>query len=438
MLYGRLSNIGLLIERVSMNILIKKLLSHSLARNSMIVFVGATTANIGAYLYHLIIGRILGPVGYGELSSLISLLYIFGVPTIVLQTVLIKYFSICYAKQSDGQARYLFLKITRTLLVILVPTVAFLCLFSPFISNFLHLSNSRVVIWVFLLFIFSTLSAVNGSVIQGFQMFLWLAGFSAGVAIFKLGFSIPFAYHGVEMTMIASFLIAALTYLVYLIPIRFLFKIKSEPMEITKKDLAIYSIPTFFTLLGMTALYSMDIVLAKHYLPSYEAGIYSAVAVLGKVIFYASSAIGTVLFPVLSERHAKGIDTFPIVRLSIILVSGVSLGAVLVYTFFSGTVTHLLFGSSYNQAAIYLGIFAVFIAIYSIANIIVSACLATERMNVYIFTCCAAILQISTISFFHESLIQIIYINIVIASTLLIGVGGYYVYGKDKHYHPSV
>jgi O-antigen/teichoic acid export membrane protein len=292
--------------------------------------------------------------------------------------------------------------------------------------------------WVFLRFIFSTLTAVSGSVVQGFQLFLWFALLSAGGAIVKLIVSIPFAYNGVEMTMIASFLISVVMYLSYLIPIRFLFRTKPESMNLTKKDLLKFSIPTFFTLLGMTALYSMDIVLAKHYLSSYDAGIYSAVAVLGKVIFYASSAVGTVLFPVLSERFAQGKDTFPIIRLSVILVAGVSIGATAIYFLYSNVVTHLLFGSSFNTASTYLGIFAVFITLYSIANIIVSACLAIEKMQVYLFTCFAAILQILLIGFFHGSLLEIIYINIGIAFMLLIGVGVYYIYGKNKHYYSGL
>jgi len=418
--------------------LFKKITSHSLAFNSGIVFVGAMISNIGAYLYHLIVGRILGPSGYGELSSLISLLYIFGVPTIVLQTVLVKYFSTCKARQSSGQAKYLFKKMMKILLAILIPMFAVLCFCSPLVAEFLNLSGTRVVFWVFLLFVISTLSALNTSVIQGFQLFIWFSVLTAGGSLLKLFISIPFAYHGVEMTMIASFLIATVLYVLYFVPMRFIFFSKEERMDITKKDIVRYSIPTFFTLLGMTAIYSMDIVLAKHYLTSLDAGIYSSVAVLGKVIFYASSAIGTVLFPVLAERFAKGKDTFPIIKLSVVLVAIVSLGVTMIYTVFPITVVHLLFGTSFDAAASYLGIFAVFITIYSIVNIIVLACLAIEKMHVHFFTCVAAMLQILLIAFYHESLLNIIYINIGVASALLVSVGWYYWYGKNKHYHSGI
>jgi len=418
--------------------LYKKIIANSLAVNSAIVFAGSMVSNVGAYLYHLVVGRILGPSGYGELSSLISLLYILGVPTIVLQTVLVKYFSTCKAKNSPGQAKYLFRKMLKTIVIILIPVVIILCLISPFIAGFLNLSGSRVVLWVFFVFAISTLTALNSSVIQGFQLFLWFSVLTAGGTLLKLFVSIPFAYYGVEMTMIATFLIITAVYVLYFIPIRFMFRSKEENMDITKKDFVRYSLPSFLTLLGMTSLYSIDIVLAKHYLPSFDAGIYSSVAVLGKIIFYASAAIGTVLFPIIAERYAKRKETFAIIKLAVILVAIVSLGVTMVYTIFPISVVHLLFGTSFDRAASYLGIFAVFITIYSIVNIIVLSCLAIEKMHVYIFTCIAALLQIVLISLYHESLSSIIYINIGVASALLIGVGGYYLYGKNQHHHSGI
>jgi len=416
----------------------KRLFSQSLACNSLLVFFGAMIANIGSYLYHLVIGRILGPSGYGELSSLISLLYIFSVPTTVLQTVLIKYFSTCKASDSSGQAKYLFRKMTKTLITVLVPLFAFLWISSPLVADFLHLSGPRVVFWVFSIFVITTLTALNISVVQGFQLFIWYAALTAGGSLLKLILSIPFAYQGVEMTMVASFLMTLILYILFFIPLRFMFSSKEERMNITKKDIVTYSLPTFFTLLGMTALYSMDIVLVKHYLSAFDAGIYSSVAVLGKVIFYASSAIGTVLFPVIAERFAKKSDTSALIRLSIILVTTISLGVTLLYSVFPRIIVYLLFGNSFNAASEYLGIFAIFITLYSIVNIIALACLATEKMYVYLFTCMAALMQTICIVLYHESLRSIMYINIGVTLALLVGIGGYFWYDKNKHYNPGL
>lgn len=418
--------------------LLHKITSNGLAKNSAIVFVGTMISNVGAYLYHLILGRILGPGGYGELSSLISLLYIFGVPTIVLQTILVKYFSAYKAKNELGQAKSLYSAVTKILVIILcIASVVFL-IGSPLIAEFLHLSSWRMLIWVCLLFVFSTLISINGSVIQGFQLFIWLAVLTGTFSVGKLLLSIPFSYHGVEAAMIAAVISSSLFYLIYFFPIRFLFGVKRQDITVKKSDVLSYAVPTFLALLGLTSLYSMDIVLARHFLSGFEAGIYASVAVLGKIIFYASSAIATVLFPVLAARHAKQERVASITVFAVCLVAGISSVITIVYMVFPMFVTHFLFGSSYDAAANYLGVFGIFISCYSVVYVLTMALLALEKTAVWRLIILAAVMQIALISFFHETISVMIAINIGVTGALLLGVVAYYRYAVYQHHHSGV
>ena len=58
---------------------IKNLMSHPLFSGSAIMFVGNMGANVINYAYHLIMGRLLGPIGYGILASLYSILYLVSI-----------------------------------------------------------------------------------------------------------------------------------------------------------------------------------------------------------------------------------------------------------------------------------------------------------------------------------------------------------------------
>jgi len=91
--------------------------AHPFVKGSAIMFGGTMIANVLAYLYHLVVGRILGPVGYGELAALISIFYILNSPSIVVQNILVKFFSQLKAKRDYGQAKRLFLRITRLLAI---------------------------------------------------------------------------------------------------------------------------------------------------------------------------------------------------------------------------------------------------------------------------------------------------------------------------------
>jgi O-antigen/teichoic acid export membrane protein len=414
-----------------MNKLIKKLTSHPLMAGSAIIFVGSMVSNAASYLYHLLTGRILGPAGYGELASLISLLYIFGVPTSVLSTVLIKYFSKCKADNSPGEAKDLYIRMMQILSKISIILLILFLVVTPFIGSFLNLTTTRSLIWVFIGFVLSIFAWVNMSVMQGFQLFLWVSAFGALGMILKLCISTPLANFGVEWTMIGSVIAAIIAFGLFFLPIRFVLQAKRRSFPLTKKELLAFSIPTFLTLLGFTSLYSMDIVLARHFLTPKESGLYSAIATLGKVIFYASSAVVTVLFPVLSERTAKSEPVGKILGIALGLVGVISIGVTLIYFLVPEMIIHLLFGASYDGASSYLGFFACFISIYSLGNVLVLTCLAANKLSIWILTVLAAVSQAVLISLFHQSIMDIVIVNLSVIMVFVLSAGLYYLRGIE-------
>ena len=412
-----------------MNKFLKNLTSNPLMAGSAVIFAGSIVSNIGSYLYHLFAGRILGPVGYGELASLISLIYIFGVPTSVLSTVLIKYFSQCKASNAPGEAKDLYIRMVQLLGKISVGLLVIFLIATPYIASFLNLTTSRSLVWIFIGFVLSIFATINGSVMQGFQLFLWVSVYGALGMLIKLSISTPLAFFGVEWTIIGSLIASIIVFGLSFIPIRFVFRVARKPFRLTKKELLLFSIPTFFTLLGLTSLYSFDIVLVRHFFTPQQSGLYSAIATLGKVIFYASSAVTMVLFPVLSERNAKGEPTRKILRIALGLVSLISVGVTCVYFLFPDVVIHLLFGSSYDGASQYLGLFACFISLYSLGNVFVLTCLAVNKLSIWIITLIAAIMQAILISLFHQTIMEVIIVNISVISLFVLFAFLYYIYG---------
>jgi len=397
-------------------IVFKNFPSNPLLAGSAVIFAGSIVTNVGAYLYHLFAGRILGPVGYGELASLISLLYIFGVPTTVLSTVLVKYFSKCKADSSAGEAKDLYIRMVQVLGKISVVLFVLFLVASPYIASFLNLTTPRSLYWIFLGFVLTIFATVNGSIMQGFQLFVWVSAYGALGMLAKLAISTPLAYFGVEWTIIGSVIASLIVFVLFFLPIRFIFQAKRKSLFLTKKELLLFSAPTFLTLLGLTSLYSFDIVLVRHFLNPAESGLYSAIATLGKVIFYASSAVTLVLFPVLSERTAKQEPAGKILSIALLLVGIISIGVTVIYFLVPTLVIQLLFGASYDGGAPYLGLFACFISLYSLGNVFVLTCLAVNKLSIWMITIIAAVLQAILISLFHQTIMDVIMVNIGVTS----------------------
>jgi O-antigen/teichoic acid export membrane protein len=246
------------------------------------------------------------------------------------------------------------------------------------------------------------------------------------VIILKVALSLPFVKYGNVGVLVAAILSALFVYGLYFIPLKFIFSSKANATKLTLRQMSGFAIPTLLSLLGITSIYTTDIILVRHYFSSYDAGLYASLAILGKIIFYASSSVALVLFPVLSERSAKGTDTNKLIRSAVMSVAAISLGITILYFVFPGVIVGMLFGASYKGAGAMLGLFGIFIAFFSIANIVINSSLAIGKTGIWIVPIVCSVIQIIAISIFHQSILTIIWINIITALFLSIGSIGYY------------
>lgn len=411
---------------------VRLILSHSVTRNSLIVLTGSMFANFLAYLYHLAVGRILGPEKYGELAALLSLMYLLNVPSQGVQTVLVKYFSGIKARQKTGEAKSLFLLSSKWLLVSVL--IGFIIIF-PFINlltDFLHIASKEYFFWLYLIFAAFILSVVQASIFQGYQLFITSNILANVGAALRLALGAAGAFLGVGATLLSNVLSNIITYCISLFPLRFIFRARTEPINISKRHILGYSIPTLITTLGVIALYSQDVILVKHFFPARDAGIYSSLSVLGKVIFFASSALGFVLFPVVAERKELNKGHKQIVWSGLLAIAGISLTLTAFYFLFPKLVVDLLFGSAYHEAIPYLGYFGLFITFFSLSSLLSSVCLATDKTKVWILAVFASFIQLTLIWLYHHNLITVIWINLAVTAAFFFSLLLYYGYAKDK------
>jgi len=69
------------------------LIKHPLFSGSAVMIIGTNITNVINYLYHVFMGRILGPAGYGEMASLFSLLILISTVPSSLNLALVKFVS---------------------------------------------------------------------------------------------------------------------------------------------------------------------------------------------------------------------------------------------------------------------------------------------------------------------------------------------------------
>src|SRR3989338_10855484 len=143
-------------------------IKHPLFSGSMILVIGSNSVSFLNYLYHFVMGRMLGPSSYGELVVLISVIGLLGISPGSLSMVIIEYIS--SAKNQDEIAiltnwlKDRSFKVALGLFILIV-------IISLFIISFLHINQLWYMLLVAATYFFSIPSLVNKSVLQGLLKF---------------------------------------------------------------------------------------------------------------------------------------------------------------------------------------------------------------------------------------------------------------------------
>lgn len=418
----------------------RKKIVHNLARplitGSFIVAVGTTIGNLFNYLFHLSMGRFLIPSDYGTLTTLISFISLFGIAAMTITTVVAKFVSRYRATESWNDVAHILRVVLRKVIggVIVLGIILFLALM-PLLQDFLKISDKIALQVTATGILLSLLGAVNSGSLQGLHMFRVIAFFNGGVGILRFIFALSFVYlgFGLRGAVIGFVLSYLLGYILTFIPLIKYFGYKESPKEVHFGSVVKYSLPTLIGLGGLSMFISADIILVKHFFADFVVGLYAALSVIGRVIFFGTSSISLVMFPIISTKHTKGKNYNPTFLLSLLLVLIAAVSATLLYFLIPDLLIKLFYSNkSYLQEARNLGWMGVFFTLYSIASLFIYFFLSISKTKIVLLAIIASILQIVLIWNFHASLQQVIYSSITAITLLVIVLILYYIYDVYK------
>ena len=394
---------------------------NPLLSGSLILFIGMMAGNLSNYFYHWLMGRMLGPKDYGSLTSLISLAYLLSIVSTTMSTTVVKFATRYKAKDDYESLSGFFKRLIKVFFVFGSAVLLFFVLAKNQIGVFLKLTDPFPVVWVGVWMSLSFLSFINDGILRGFLKFSFLSLNGVWAAILKLGLAVILVRAGwaVGGAVAAIALGAVFPYLLSFYPLRFLWFYKNGEKNVDWRGFIGYTAQVLVATLGLTSLYSTDVILARHFLGTVESGLYAALATMGKIVFFASGVIPTVMFPLISERFEKGKNYRKIITQALCLVLAECLAVSAIYFLFPQLMIELLYGSAYLRAAPFLGWFAVFISFYSLNNLLVNFFLSVGRVKMSWLPLVAAGLQAGLIWLFHQSINQIIRVSLGVSVLLL-------------------
>lgn len=348
-------------------------------------FVVNLASSFFGYLFQLIASRALSVVEYGELVALFSAIGIITIPFTVINPAIVKKVSEYKVQQNFVGLTKLFSGLVAINLLFSLILFTFFALFSRQSALWLNIANQNTILICAIIAGVSLVSGLPSMFLQGLLRFKGASfvGVVASLAKLLLGIGgillltgVLGAFYGLLLGSILVFVVGFLV-LKKNLHLSAIFKLDFVPL----KSLFSYAVSSVIIIVPITILFNSDTILAKHYLTPELAGVYSSISIIGKIIFFGVSGFGTIVFPMISEKVARGESLNKFIASSLKLYLALLSCAVFIYSIFPNLIVNLLFGSRYAGAIPYLGIYAVYISLYAILSLFATLYLATSRFS---------------------------------------------------------
>jgi O-antigen/teichoic acid export membrane protein len=406
----------------------QKIFKSNFIRSSVIFSVASFIVSVIGYLINLIVARSFSLSDYGELMTAMSYVLFLSVPITTFGLIVIqrigKEDTLGRKKIALDLEKWLFseLKTHMPLLTILVLIFSTLVYFK---GNLGLPAIIFVVVTSFLMLF----QIFYSSVLQSFKNFFWAGLFLITIILSKFSFAIGVIV--ISPNLINLFLAFTLSLIIGLAVGKKMIgntKVISDK-NITHKFLNIFSylkrkglLITLITTLGLVGLANVDIILVKKFFPADQAGLYSSISLLGKIILYVSMPLSQVAFSFFTGKDSKHNSLLILILLSIVYLFIGSVST-FIYFFFPDLVINVIFGSKFLNISSLIWMVAIFGTLYSLVTLYAQFFIARNSWWGAL-AIIALFIQFFAIFFNHGSLEEVLTINIFTSFLLLTALVG--------------
>lgn len=306
------------------------------------------------YASSVIFSRVLDPIGFGDLTSMLALAAIIAVPTSAAQTVVAERVAFYAAAGRMDTVRYLVRHAVAhiTVVAIVVTAVYIACI--PLVVQAFALKVPGPAIALTGVVFLGFLTPFALGVLQGLGRLALFGMLLVAISLARIVFGVGWAAMdggaggaiGGQAIGMAGVVVLAAWMLRGVILKRGSGAAKSG----FRRRPDIRSISASAAFIAFAVISNLDLLLAKMFLSGHDSGIYAAIATVGKVVTFMPVAIAVAVVPDAARAHALGESTSGVLRRAALLVIATALIAAVPVLVVPGFVVHVMFGAKYAAA----------------------------------------------------------------------------------------
>jgi O-antigen/teichoic acid export membrane protein len=364
-------------------------------------------------VYNVAIARFLGPTGFGHATVVYTILTLISAITLSFQIVSAKVVAQQSSPEGKAAVYRAFHRVTWGCGILVGIT---LLAFQTAISDYLNLPGSELVAIMAIGAAFYVPLGCRRGFIQGTYGF---GGFAANLVLegaVRLGGSLAMIMlgMGVRGVIVANSAAIAIAYIT--IPPRLAARVPN-PLHYSYVFREMMQALNFFS--GQLLINNCGIVLVNHFFPAREAGIYAAVAMVGRVIFTFSQAVVNSTFPLVAGTREEERRDLSVIATSLLMVLATGSAIVLFLFVMPAAIWTRLFGSGFEIAGKYnipylMVFYAIATVIYSLGAVIITFEMSYKIANTSWVQLAFSGILILGICQFHSSLREVVLVQLVL------------------------
>jgi O-antigen/teichoic acid export membrane protein len=382
---------------------------------SLVMLLSMGFVNLFNFAYNVFMARALGPAEFGHINAAVTILLIASCVSLSFQLVCTKF--VARNPAESGRAG-IFHFLMRRAWMISLPLGIGLLLAQKAVSEYLNLPDPWLMgVLAIGIAVYAPVGVKRGAM-QGTCSFIRLGSnfvlealtrFVVGVLLVVLGYG----------TLGAVGAISAAVLVAYFLPrVPPGLRTNSPIAEVPSFAEAVQAIVFF---VGQVIINNVDILMVKHFFAAEPAGIYAALAQVGRLLYFICwFGIVNAMFPVTAAAREDDGRRSHALMLPLLLVLGVSALFVLVVALFPHFIMGVIFGAKFAQTESLLAWYAAATALYSLCVVLIAYEMSRRIANTGWLQLLFSGALVLSIGAFHGTLREVVAVRIVLMALMLV------------------
>jgi len=330
-----------------------KIFKDEFLKNNLIFFVGSMIIAVLNYLYHPILSRLMSVQDFGEVQTLMALFLQFAILFRVFSVITI---NISANGESKEEKSAIISELREIAIYIVGGMFLLIIIFSKNLQGFFQFDSFYPFISLAVLLVLGVFLSFRNAILQGYNDFK--SASIAGIigSFFRLFFAVLLviigwrAFGAITGLVLSQLLGLGYMYLKTKDKIDFKQKLPVHlKKEKIKRELK-YGGLVFLVAVVSILLYTADILFVKHYFSPTDAGFYSGIATIARIVIFISGSVSAVLLPSIKLKNNANENRNILKKASmiILIVSGFTL---LIFSLFPNLVIKIFIGSKFMEFA---------------------------------------------------------------------------------------